>query len=85
MSSPFELATQRSVIKSRPNYPAFLNAFRREYGVTDPHHYYRTYRRKVLDRVLPDPFGIARHASLDDWWEANFLAWKYADLSNKPV
>ncbi len=85
MSSPFNLATQPDVIKARPNYCTFLRAFRREYGVTDPHHYYQIYRRKVLDRVLPDPFGIARHATLDDWWETNFLAWKYADLSRKSV
>lgn len=80
MSSPFDLAAQPGVIHDRLNYLAFLRAFRREYGVTDPHRYYQAQRRKVLDRALPDLFGITRHTTLDDWWEANVLAWKYADL-----
>lgn len=84
MSNPFDLAKHRGVIDTRPNYGAFLRTFRREYGVTDPQRYYREYRRKLLDCARPDPFGIARHASLDEWWEARVLDWQYADVSRKP-
>lgn len=80
MGSPFDLVTQPGVVRARPNYLAFLRAFRREYGVNDPHHYYQAHRRQLLDRALPDPYGLGRHATLDEWWEANVLAWKYADM-----
>lgn len=81
MSSPFDLSAQPNVIRVRPNYLAFLHKFRREYGVTDPHRYYQVYRRKLLDRALPDRFGVTRYDTLDDWWEATALAWKYAALA----
>ncbi|MFZ5483837.1 MAG: hypothetical protein ACOZB0_06355 [Pseudomonadota bacterium] len=80
MSSPFDLANQPSVIHARPNYLSFLRAFRREYGVSEPHLFYQSFRRQLLDRALPDPYGLSRHATLDDWWEANVLAWKHADM-----
>lgn len=83
VSNPFDLAKHRGVIDTRPNYEAFLRTFRREYGVTEPQRYYQEYRRKLLDCARPDPFGIARHASLDEWWEARVLEWQYADVSRK--
>lgn len=84
MSSPFDLPKQAAAARFRPNYGAFLNAFRREYGVADPHRYYLAYRRKVMDCALSDPFGVACQATLDEWWEANVLAWKYVDLA-RPI
>lgn len=84
MSSPFDLAKHTGVINTRPNYGAFLRTFRREYGVIDPQRYYQEYRRKLLDSARPDPFGIARYASLDEWWEVRVLEWRYAEYSRKP-
>ena len=84
MSSPFDLVKHPVVINARPNYGAFLRAFWREYGVSDPQRFYVAFRRELLDRARPDPFGITQHQSLDDWWEAKVLEWRYADFSRKP-
>lgn len=80
MSCPFDLAKHPGVISSRPNYGALLRTFKREFGVSDPQRFYQAYRRKLLDRARPDPFGIARHLSLDEWWEEKVLEWRYAEF-----
>lgn len=80
MSNPFDVSQPSGEIKSGITYGRFLNAFRRQYGVTDPHRYYLGYRRRVLDRALPDPFEITLHSTLDDWWEAKLLEGRYAGL-----
>jgi hypothetical protein len=84
VSCPFDLAKHPGVTDTRPNYGAFLRTFRREYGVTDPQRFYLEYRRTLMDRARPDPFGITRHPSLDEWWEAKVLEWRYAEFSRKP-
>lgn len=83
MSSPFNVSQLSGAIKPGMTYGRFLNNFRREYGVTDPHRYYVAYRRHLLDRALPDPFNITNHSTLEDWWETKLLESRYADLIHR--
>ena len=79
MSNPFDVSQPSGAIRSGLTYGSFLNGFRRQYGITNAHRYYVAYRRRLLDRALPDPFDITRHPTLDDWWEAKLLDARYAD------
>ena len=83
VSSPFDLAKHPCVIKIRPNYRAFLHTFWREYGIRDPHRFYVALRREIQDRARPDPFGITMHKTLDDWWMAKVIEWRYLELFQK--
>ena len=80
MSNPFKISQPSGAIRSGVTYGRFLNSFRRQYGITDAHRYYLEFRRRLLDRALPDPLDITRHPTLDEWWEAKLLESKYSDL-----
>jgi hypothetical protein len=83
MSNPFDISQPSGTIRPGVTYGRFLNAFRRQYGITDPHRYYIVFRRRLLDRAMRDPLGITRHQTLDEWWEAKLLESKYSDLVNR--
>lgn len=78
MSSVFDLPANFKM-DHFPHYGRFITLFKKRYGVTDPHRYYRRLRQRLLDRALPDPFGITRYATLDDWWQAQALNYRYGN------
>lgn len=81
MSCPFDLMANKQVIGVRPHKKAFLKAFKREYGITDPQKYFKDYRKRVLDRAEKDPFGVTKYETLDEWWDAKAEEWHYAQLT----
>jgi len=82
MGSPFDLAANKQLIGVRPHKATFLKEFKRQYGITDPRKYFSDYRRRILDKAEKDPFGVTKHETLDEWWDAKAEEWRYRQLAS---
>lgn len=80
MSCPFDLQANKNVFGVRPHKKTFLKSFKKQYGITDPAKYFLEYRKRLLDRAEHDDFGVTKYETLEDWWDAQVLAWRYGEL-----